>query len=115
MSCAILLIVEALEKTVSNVDAKLETTWLLETNLPAPAWWFILASGEILRTGGNVDLSYFKDTEPWNWKPGFGKLRCDLWKKRFSEFQAMEQLSEDTRESSRRTLVSLGKEQGAKK
>jgi hypothetical protein len=68
---------------VSNVNGKSETICLLETNLPASAWWFILASGEILRTAGNVDLYYFQDTELRNGKPGFSKRRCDLWKKNF--------------------------------
>jgi hypothetical protein len=115
MSCAISLIVEILEKRVSNVNGKLETICLLETNLPASAWWFILASGEILRTGGNVDHYYFQDTELRNGKPGFSKRRCDLWNKKLSEFQTVEQLSEDTRELSRRAAVSLGKAQRAKK
>jgi hypothetical protein len=106
------LIVDALENKTASSS---ESTWFLQTNVPAAAQWFIYAGKLILKNAKKLDKQWFSGVQAWRGKEGFSEERWEFWEARLDRIGDMENLSEETKEWARRAGVAMGKAEKAKK
>lgn len=105
-----LVIIDALEQNVKIWERSSETIRQLEVNVPAASQWFLHASRHLLQLCTYEETSYFREeSELWHGKPGFSKARWEFWKQRLAKLEAMEDLSDGTRDLARSSGVAMGK------
>jgi hypothetical protein len=108
------LIVGSLESTSKPV------TWL-EMNLPAAAQWFLFHASEMFRSEKKFhyenanEIYERKPSELWKGKKRWSKERWDFWKEKLEVMGKLEELSEETRDMCRRSIMRKGKAERAKK